>query len=42
MKNKAHGFYDFDKIKVVSAGERDPDAEGVRRNVSFKDETVCS
>jgi|TARA_R110002096_G_scaffold425339_2_gene633904 hypothetical protein len=24
-----HGFYDFDKIKVVSAGERDPDAEGV-------------
>ena len=28
-ENKAHGFYDFDKIKVVSAGERDPDAEGV-------------
>ena len=24
-----HGFYDFDKIEVVSAGERDPDAEGV-------------
>ena len=24
-----HGFYDFDNIKVVSAGERDPDAEGV-------------
>src|SRR5210317_1312999 len=23
-----HGFYDFDNIKVVSAGERDPDAEG--------------
>src|SRR6056300_656155 len=23
-----HGYYDFDKIKVVSAGERDPDAEG--------------
>jgi len=23
-----HGFYDFDSIKVVSAGERDPDAEG--------------
>tara|TARA_R100001369_G_scaffold78534_1_gene108236 strand:- start:2202 stop:4811 length:2610 start_codon:yes stop_codon:yes gene_type:complete len=24
-----HGFYSFDDIKVVSAGERDPDAEGV-------------
>ncbi len=24
-----HGFYDFDTISVVSAGERDPDAEGV-------------
>src|SRR5210317_933917 len=23
-----HGMYDFDNIKVVSAGERDPDAEG--------------
>ena len=27
-KNK-HGFYDFDNIQVISAGERDPDAEGV-------------
>ncbi len=24
-----HGFYNFKSIKVVSAGERDPDAEGV-------------
>ena len=24
-----HGFYKFNKITVVSAGERDPDAEGV-------------
>jgi hypothetical protein len=24
-----HGFYNFQSIKVVSAGERDPDAEGV-------------
>lgn len=24
-----HGFYNFEKIGVVSAGERDPDAEGV-------------
>ena len=23
-----HGFYDFDSISVISAGERDPDAEG--------------
>ena len=28
-QDKPHGFYDFDKIEVVSAGERDPDAEGV-------------
>jgi len=24
-----HGFYNFEKINVVSAGDRDPDAEGV-------------
>ena len=24
-----HGFYNFERINVVSAGERDPDAEGV-------------
>ena len=23
-----HGYYNFDKIEVISAGERDPDAEG--------------
>ena len=23
-----HGYYKFDNIRVVSAGERDPDAEG--------------
>jgi hypothetical protein len=28
-EDKAHGFYNFDSIKTVSAGERDPDAEGV-------------
>ena len=28
-EDKTHGFYQFDKIEVVSAGERDPDAEGV-------------
>ena len=26
---KRHGFYEFDTVDVVSAGERDPDAEGV-------------
>ncbi len=29
VEGKRHGFYKFDKINVVSAGERDPDAEGV-------------
>ena len=28
-QDKPHGFYNFDSIDVVSAGERDPDAEGV-------------
>lgn len=28
-KDGRHGFYNFENIKVVSAGERDPDAEGV-------------
>ena len=27
--NGRHGYYGFDNIEVVSAGERDPDAEGV-------------
>ena len=29
VEGKAHGYYKFDSIKIVSAGERDPDAEGV-------------
>ena len=29
IEGKRHGFYNFDTIDVVSAGERDPDAEGV-------------
>lgn len=28
-KEARHGFYNFEKISIVSAGERDPDAEGV-------------
>ena len=29
VENKRHGYYKFDVIDIVSAGERDPDAEGV-------------
>ena len=28
-KKSTHGFYNFENIKVISAGERDPDSEGV-------------
>ena len=28
-QDKRHGFYKFDNISIISAGERDPDAEGV-------------
>lgn len=28
-KKARHGFYNFETIKIVSAGDRDPDAEGV-------------
>ena len=28
-KKGRHGFYNFRKISVISAGQRDPDAEGV-------------
>ena len=29
VKSKKHGYYKFRTISVISAGERDPDAEGV-------------
>ena len=29
VENKLHGFYNFDNINVVSAGERDPDSETI-------------
>ena len=29
VEGKKHGYYKFDSIEVVSAGERDPDSEGV-------------
>lgn len=28
-KSGRHGFYNFEKVNVISAGDRDPDAEGV-------------
>ena len=28
VEGKAHGYYNFDSINVVSAGQRDPDADG--------------
>ena len=37
--NGRHGFYDFETIDVVSAGERDPDAEGCYWYVCIKDES---
>lgn len=45
-----HGFYNFERINVVSAGDRDPDAEGVegmsaskqRQNASNNDFTTFS
>tara|TARA_Y100000310_G_scaffold265162_1_gene276055 strand:- start:4162 stop:5229 length:1068 start_codon:yes stop_codon:yes gene_type:complete len=30
VEGKHHGYYKFDNIEVVSAGERDPDSEGVK------------
>ena len=29
VEGKAHGYYKFDSIKIVNAGQRDPDSEGV-------------
>ena len=29
VEGKRHGYYGFDNIEVISAGERDPDAEGI-------------
>jgi len=29
VEGKRHGYYKFDTIEIVSAGERDPDSEGV-------------
>ena len=39
---KRHGFYKFDTVDVVSAGERDPDAEGVSGMSASKMRTAAS
>ena len=39
---KRHGYYKFDNINVVSAGERDPDAEGVEGMSASKMRTAAS
>jgi hypothetical protein len=42
VDGKRHGFYDFKKIDVVSAGDRDPDAEGVEGMSASKMRTAVS
>jgi len=37
-----HGFYNFDKITIISAGERDPDAEGIAGMSASKQRTNAS
>ena len=37
-----HGFYNFNKINVISAGERDPDAEGVEGMSASKMRSAAS
>ena len=37
-----HGFYEFSSITVVSAGDRDPDAEGVEGMSASKMRASCS
>jgi len=42
VEGKRHGFYKFNSIDVVSAGERDPDAEGVSGMSASKMRTAAS
>ena len=42
VEGKRHGFYKFNTIDVVSAGERDPDAEGVSGMSASKMRTAAS
>ena len=42
VEGKKHGYYGFDNIEVVSAGERDPDSEGVSGMSASKMRTAAS
>jgi len=42
VEGKRHGYYKFDSIDIVSAGERDPDAEGVEGMSASKMRTAAS
>jgi hypothetical protein len=42
VEGKAHGYYKFDSIKIVSAGERDPDSEGVEGMSASKMRTAAA
>ena len=42
VEGKAHGYYKFDTIDVVSAGERDPDSEGVEGMSASKMRTAAA
>lgn len=42
VEGKRHGYYKFDSIKVISAGERDPDSEGASGMSASKMRTAAS
>ena len=42
VEGKRHGYYGFDNIEVVSAGDRDPDAEGVEGMSASKMRALCA
>ena len=42
VTGKRHGYYGFDNIEVVSAGERDPDSEGVEGMSASKMRSAAS
>jgi len=41
VEGKRHGFYKFDTIEIISAGERDPDSEGVEGMSASKMRTAA-
>jgi hypothetical protein len=41
VEGKRHGYYKFDTIEVISAGERDPDSEGVEGMSASKMRTAA-